>query len=357
MRPIPTVLVQESLKLEPAGAFLFVLEVAVNPAQAIYLVNNQESIVFDGKTYEPFPFVFNVSYDENTGNVAEASVTVPNVAQFLTPYFMKNGGLRDATLTIRQLHTAHLADPAAHESTSFVVRNSAVNENALTFNLGGQNLLQQRVPFDKFRRGFCSLTYNFPGQSNDWIEITGATNASPIVVTTAEPHLLLSGYRAYVRNVGGNTAANGSWLVEYLTSLTFRLVGSTGSGAYTSGGTLFRASGPKCGYDGNVLNVTGATNASPIVISTANAHGIADGQTVVVASVGGNTAANGTWQVLRVNANQVSLTGSTGSGAYTSGGTMSYRLPTCDRSLLGVNGCLIHQNTTRARIQWGILRF
>lgn len=66
--------------------------------------------------------------------------------------------------------------------------------------------------------------------------------------------------------------------------------------------------------------VTGATNASPIVITSAN-HKLTTGMKVTVESVGGNTAANGTHTITVVNANSFSLDGSTGNGAYTSGGT------------------------------------
>jgi hypothetical protein len=71
-----------------------------------------------------------------------------------------------------------------------------------------------------------------------------------------------------------------------------------------------------------VITVTGATNASPIVI-TSNGHRLATGDRVAIASVGGNTAANGTWEVTKVNANTFSLNGSTGNGSYTSGGTVT----------------------------------
>lgn len=65
--------------------------------------------------------------------------------------------------------------------------------------------------------------------------------------------------------------------------------------------------------------ITGATNASPIVI-TAAAHGFADGDAVTVQSVNGNTAANNTWIIDNVTTNTLELVGSTGNAAYTSGG-------------------------------------
>jgi len=66
--------------------------------------------------------------------------------------------------------------------------------------------------------------------------------------------------------------------------------------------------------------ITGATNAAPIVLAIA-AHPFSTGQVIDVASVGGNTNANGRWQINVVDANSVALIGSQGNAAYTSGGT------------------------------------
>lgn len=65
--------------------------------------------------------------------------------------------------------------------------------------------------------------------------------------------------------------------------------------------------------------VTGATNASPIVI-TSNGHELATGMLVTISGVLGNTAANGTFVVTRVSPGTFSLNGSTGNGEWTSGG-------------------------------------
>lgn len=62
--------------------------------------------------------------------------------------------------------------------------------------------------------------------------------------------------------------------------------------------------------------ITGATNATPIVI-TANAHGLSNGDEVYVSGVKGNTAANATWTVANVTANTFELATSVGNGAYT----------------------------------------
>ncbi len=67
------------------------------------------------------------------------------------------------------------------------------------------------------------------------VAVSDATNATPIVVTTAT-HGYATGAKVTVNLVGGNTAANGLWTITVLSATTFSLDGSTGNGAYTSGG-------------------------------------------------------------------------------------------------------------------------
>lgn len=67
--------------------------------------------------------------------------------------------------------------------------------------------------------------------------------------------------------------------------------------------------------------VIGATNAAPIVLNVTG-HGYSSGHVVNVATVAGNTQANGIWEILVVDANNFQLVGSEGNGAYTSGGTV-----------------------------------
>jgi hypothetical protein len=64
--------------------------------------------------------------------------------------------------------------------------------------------------------------------------INAATNASPIVITTASAHGYTTGQDVFIADAKGNTAANGFWTITVLTSTTFQLNGSTGNGAYNT---------------------------------------------------------------------------------------------------------------------------
>ena len=78
------------------------------------------------------------------------------------------------------------------------------------------------------------------------LAVSDATNATPIVVTTGTNDLSDGDY-VTIASVGGNTAANGNFYVDALTTTTFALYSDAtlqtpvaGNGAYTSGGTVAR---------------------------------------------------------------------------------------------------------------------
>lgn len=92
-------------------------------------------------------------------------------------------------------------------------------------------------------------------------------------------------------------------------------------------------------------SITGASNASPIVI-TAEGHGYNSGDSININGVAGNTAANGTWTITRLNADTFSLDGSTGNGAFTAWtATSGAAVPTSVRNLRTTH-CTFSSNMT-----------
>lgn len=66
--------------------------------------------------------------------------------------------------------------------------------------------------------------------------ITSATTATPIVITTAAAHGLATGQQVAITGVNGNVAANGIWTVTVVSPTEFSLNASSGIGAYLSEG-------------------------------------------------------------------------------------------------------------------------
>lgn len=132
--------------------------------------------------------------------------------------------------------------------------------------------------------------------------ITAVNTATPLQVTAAG-HGLSTGDFIRIQGVVGEPNANGNFKVTVVDTSNF---------------TIQRS-----------FNVEGATNADPIVITAQN-HGLSSGDQVTIASVLGNTAANGTHYVSVSNAKEFALysdagltTGVEGNGTYTSGGTVA----------------------------------
>lgn len=103
--------------------------------------------------------------------------------------------------------------------------------------------------------GFFGTDY-----SNDTFSVVSATNATPIVVTTDQPHNLVEGDTCYIFNAGGNTAANGLFIARNLTADALELYDLSnspvaGNGSYSGGATLIP-------YDSGILVQTIAIGQS-----------------------------------------------------------------------------------------------
>ena len=126
-------------------------------------------------------------------------------------------GLRTSFWGFAVLETAFRA--------AFIVRNTSdvpVNADVLpTYRVYG--------PAGLMANGTGALAFK------DTAALTGATNASPIVITSAG-HNLQTGMRVTITGVVGNTAANTTATITVIGTNTFSLDGTIGNGVYVSGG-------------------------------------------------------------------------------------------------------------------------
>jgi len=124
--------------------------------------------------------------------------------------------------------------------------------------------------------------------------ITGATNATPIVVT-ATAHGYTNGDIVYIDGVAGNAAANGIWQISGVATNTFNLLNpvtggnSTGSGAYTSGGAAV-CLGPSASGD-NLDDISASIVGSAVTLTSPTmVQGVADAADATFTAVTGASA-------------------------------------------------------------------
>jgi hypothetical protein len=102
----------------------------------------------------------------------------------------------------------------------------------------------------KFTRPAPTTAYTCHDNVGTILDVTAATHATPIVVTTTQNHLLSDGDYVTISGCAGNTAANGSFYVKVTTigsATSFGLysdkaltTGIAGNGDWTSGGAVAR---------------------------------------------------------------------------------------------------------------------
>lgn len=136
--------------------------------------------------------------------------------------------------------------------------------------------LSSDFPYDIFaydNAGVVTLDNPVPWR-NPFFAITAATNATPIVVTSAG-HGLSNGDQVDIAYLATNTAGNGTFIIANKTADTFELVGSVGNGATGTGmgsaratplvmqdGVLVKSGDPTRLYLGTIYTTSATTTES-----------------------------------------------------------------------------------------------
>lgn len=158
--------------------------------------------------------------------------------------------------------------------------------------------------------------------------LSSATTWTALAIALKEPQVF------YIDPENGNDANAGT---SFGTSLK-NISGATSAKGITAGDTVRLKEAPiyNTGVNAtwtsvqsrgvspfNNIQVGSATNATPIVCTSAVAHGYSTGDVVQISGVSGNTAANGVWKITVTGSTTFSLDDSSGNGSYLSGGSIS----------------------------------
>jgi hypothetical protein len=152
-------------------------------------------------------------------------------------------------------------------------------------------------------------------------EIAAGLAPRPFEIVEARNNLLLT--------QGANDLWNGLSTAglsnPYNTTNAYLAVGDGSTAAAVGNTDLSAAAGSNIATSG----LSAATNATPIVITNGSGNWSSTpsaGQVVVVASVNGNTAANGTFEVQSSTATTITLKNSAGNGSFTSSGSATVKV-------------------------------
>lgn len=156
--------------------------------------------------------------------------------------------LDEGVIWVKKCRYVAAPNPTPNSGAEPGVRLEDTNEDELDTADEDYELLESGTPerfFQTHDEDEGQLGLDRPPE-NSTLVVTGATNASPIVITTGT-HGLSDGDRVDIIDVAGNTAANGQWYAKVTgySTTTFALYSDSdlstavaGNGAYTSGGIV-----------------------------------------------------------------------------------------------------------------------
>jgi Beta-1,3-glucanase/Bacterial Ig-like domain (group 3) len=158
-----------------------------------------------------------------------------------------------------------------------------------------------------------------------WLKVepitTTSTAGTSLVITTSHTDQVEIGGVVTINGLTGAEAPNGSFLVADKSVNSITLGSPAGLGGYVTN------TGSWTGSMGGGGAVTGATNGGEILITAASTAGLSNGDLLQISGVGGNQAANGFYFIGDLTPTSFVLSGSSGSGTYTSGGTWQVHIP------------------------------
>jgi hypothetical protein len=106
----------------------------------------------------------------------------------------------------------------------------------VTNHLGNEDAVVPSTYSEVFRNAAVLASANSIFVPLNTSTIAAATNASPIAITTAQPHGYQTGMQVSIAGAQGNTAANGTFTITVTSAVSFTLDGSAGNGVWTNGG-------------------------------------------------------------------------------------------------------------------------
>lgn len=155
---------------------------------------------------------------------------------------------------------------------------------------------------------------NGGGYLTNTVTITAATNATPIVITTAGS-TYRTGMVITISGGTGNTAVNGTWTTTFVSGTTCSLNGSVGNGTYTASSAVVAGIDYSL-QNGNFVNIDNSAIIVTTVTGAANTLTFSSGYVPSPADVGnfvqitaGTNTANGWYQINSVTTTAWLVTG------------------------------------------------
>jgi len=157
---LPNALKTELIKLQNASPWFFLFEIKVNDAgQYLFLVKNTSDVVFDGKTYKPWPITLSEIRTDLKGSLYGITIDASNILTSMFDLLDTGDNFMEQPVTIRLVHGDNLTDATAVTSETFRVASIESTETSARFTLDHFNFFDIPRPIARFNNRQCRYVF------------------------------------------------------------------------------------------------------------------------------------------------------------------------------------------------------
>ncbi len=159
MKTLPANIILEKNKIATANPWLVLLDITLTDDTNIYLVNNTEDIVFQGRVYTAIAFKLDPTNISGSGKIPSVQLSISNVTRVLQAYLEALEGAVDSEITITVVNAALLAENYAELQMTFSVLSTKADAYFVVFTLGAPNPLRKRFPLHRYIAEHCNWKF------------------------------------------------------------------------------------------------------------------------------------------------------------------------------------------------------
>lgn len=161
----------EKNKLSSTGAWLILMKVKTVGGTVMRFVRNTEDVIWpvtNGNSYLGFPFELDEIGDTSKGEAPQVVIKVSNVSRAMQTHMEAEGGMVDAEITLRVVHSTHVTsetlgaganNPNPEVELNFDVLDSGADSQWATFVIGANNPFRMRFPRTRVMRNYCKYKH------------------------------------------------------------------------------------------------------------------------------------------------------------------------------------------------------
>ena len=150
----------EANSLHSDGVWLILLEIQLSSLEdPVRIVRNTENITWGGHEWQAFSFEIGDVTEDSKGELPTLSIKVSNVTKVLQPYVEAARGGNGSPVILRVVNSKVLGNNFAEVEEEFVVQHATCDNMWVTFELGGDAILNSRFPPRRILKNRCPYVY------------------------------------------------------------------------------------------------------------------------------------------------------------------------------------------------------